>query len=160
MNRDLFYSSYVQTYLQRDVRDLARVGDELAFLRFLRAAAARTAQQLNLSDLARDADVAPNTAKHWISILQTSGIIWLLEAWHSNLGKRLVKAPKLYFLDTGLCAWLTHWSNPQTLESGAMAGAIFENWIIVELLKSWWHNGLVTRAAITLLTAYSEALHA
>lgn len=142
MNRDLFYSSYVQTYLQRDVRDLARVGDEAAFMRFLRAAAARTAQQLNLSDLARDADVAPNTAKHWISILQTSGIIWLLEAWHSNLGKRLVKSPKLYFLDTGLCAWLTRWSTSQTLESGAMAGAIFENWVIVELLKSWWHNGL------------------
>lgn len=142
MNRDLFYGSYVQTYLQRDVRDLARVGDEAAFIRFLRAAAARTAQQLNLSDLARDADVAPNTAKHWLSILQSSGIVWLLEAWHSNPGKLLVKSPKLYFLDTGLCAWLTRWSNAQTLESGAMAGAIFENWVIVELLKSWWHNGL------------------
>lgn len=142
MNRDLFYASYVQTYLQRDVRGLARVGDEAAFMRLLRAAAARTGQQLNLSELARDADVAPNTAKHWVSVLQASGVIWLLEAWHSNLGKRLVKSPKLYFLDTGLCAWLTRWSSAQTLESGAMAGAIFENWVIVELLKSWWHNGM------------------
>ena len=107
VDRDLFYSSYVQTYLQRDVRALARVGDELAFLRFLRAAAARTGQLLNLADLARDADVAPNTAKSWLSILQTSAIIYLLEPYHSNLSQRLVKAPKLYFLDTGLATYLT-----------------------------------------------------
>ena len=99
----LFYGSYVQTYLQRDIRDLARVGDEIAFLRFLRAAAARTGQLLNLSDLARDADVAPNTAKHWLSILHASGIVYLLEPWHTNVAKRMVKAAKLHFLDTGLC---------------------------------------------------------
>ncbi len=139
--RDLFYSSYIQTYLQRDIRDLARVGDEMAFLRFLRAAAARTGQLLNMADLARDADVAFNTAKSWLSILQASGIIYLLEPYHSNLTKRLVKTPKLYFLDTGLCAYLTQWSTPETLESGAMSGAILETWIIGELLKSYWHNG-------------------
>ncbi|MFA7404787.1 MAG: ATP-binding protein, partial [Pelobacteraceae bacterium] len=140
-DRDLFYSSYIQTYLQRDIRDLARVGDEMAFLRFLRAAAARTGQLLNMADLARDADVAFNTAKSWLSILQTSGIVYLLEPYHSNLTKRLVKTPKLYFLDTGLCAYLTQWSTPETLESGAMSGAILETWIIGELLKSYWHNG-------------------
>lgn len=140
-DRDLFYSSYIQTYLQRDIRDLARVGDEMAFLRFLRAAAARTGQLLNMADLARDADVAFNTAKNWLSILQTSGIVYLLEPYHSNLTKRLVKTPKLYFLDTGLCAYLTQWSTPETLESGAMSGAILETWIIAELLKSYWHNG-------------------
>ena len=143
MDRDLFFSSYLQTYLQRDVRDLSRVGDEMAFLRFLRATAARTGQLLNFADLARDADVAPNTAKSWLSILQTSGIVWLLPPWHTNLTKRLVKTPKLYLLDTGLAAYLTEWSSPQTLEAGAMNGAILETWVVSELLKSYLHNGLV-----------------
>jgi len=140
-DRDLFFSSYVQTYLQRDIRDLARVGDEMTFLRFLRTAAARTAQLLNLAEFARDADIAPNTAKNWLSILQASGIVYLLEPYHSNVTKRLTKTPKLYFLDTGLCAWLTSWSSPETLEAGAAAGSMLETWIVTELLKSWWHNG-------------------
>ncbi len=143
MDRDLFFSSYLQTYLQRDVRDLAKVGDEMAFLRFLRATAARTGQLVNFADLARDSDVAPNTAKNWLSILQTSGIVWLLPPWHTNLTKRLVKTPKLYFLDTGLAAYLSEWSSPQNLEAGAMSGAIMETWIVAELLKSYLHNGLV-----------------
>lgn len=142
VDRTLFFSSYFQTYLQRDVRDLARVGDEVAFMRFVRAAAARTAQLLNISDLARDADVAPNTAKAWLSILQASGLIHLLEPWHSNVTKRLVKAPKLYFLDTGFAAYLTEWSSPETLEAGAMSGALFETWVVTEILKSYLHNGL------------------
>ena len=141
MDRDLFYSSYVQTYLQRDVRDLAKVGDEISFLRFLRASAARTGQLLNFSDLARDADVSPNTAKNWMSILQTSGLVYLLEPYHSNVTKRLIKTPKLYFLDTGLCSYLTEWSSPETLEAGAMSGAVLETWILTEILKSYWHNG-------------------
>jgi hypothetical protein len=141
MDRNLFYSSYAQTYLQRDVRDLARVGDEMAFLRFLRASAARSGQLLNLAELARDSDIAPNTAKSWLSILQASGLVYLLEPYHNNVTKRLIKTPKLYFLDTGLCAWLTEWSSPETLEAGAMSGAILETWIMGEILKSWWHNG-------------------
>lgn len=141
VDRDLFYSSYVQTYLQRDIRDLAKVGDEMAFLRFLRATAARTGQLLNLSDMARDVDVAPNTAKSWLSILQASGIVFLLEPYSTNMTKRLVKRPKLYFLDTGLGAYLTEWSSPETLEAGAMSGAILETWIMAEILKSYWHNG-------------------
>ena len=141
MDRDLFYSSYVQTYLQRDVRDLARVGDEMAFLRFLRATAARTGQLLNLSEMARDIGVAVNTAKNWLSILEASGIVYHLEPYHTNVTKRLVKTPKIYMLDTGLCAYLTEWSSPETLEAGAMSGAILETWIMGELLKSWWHNG-------------------
>jgi predicted AAA+ superfamily ATPase len=141
VERDLFYSSYVQTYLQRDVRDLARVGDELAFLRFLRAAAARTGQLLNLTELARDADVAPNTAKHWLSILQAAETVYLLEPYHTNVTQRLIKAPKLYFLDTGLAAYLTEWASPETLEAGAMSGAILETWVMTELLKGYWHTG-------------------
>jgi uncharacterized protein len=93
------------------------------------------------ADLARDADVSFNTAKNWLSILQASGMVHLLEPYHSNLTKRLVKTPKLYFLDTGLCAYLTQWSSPETLEAGAMSGAILETWIVGELLKSYWHNG-------------------
>jgi len=123
------------------VRDLARVGDEMAFLRFLRIAAARTGQLLNLSEFARDADIAVNPAKTWLSILQTSGVIYLLEPYYTNLSKRLIKRPKLYFLDTGLCAYLTEWSSPETLEAGAMSGAMLETWILSELLKSYWHNG-------------------
>lgn len=137
----LFYSSYVQTYLQRDVRDLAHVGDETAFLRFVRAAAARTGQLLNMADLARDAGIAPNTAKQWLSILQTSGIIYLLEPYFTNVTKRLIKTPKLYFLDTGLCCYLTGWSSPEALEPGAMSGSILETWVLGEILKSWSHNG-------------------
>jgi len=141
IDRDLFYGSYLQTCLQRDVRDLARVGDRMAFLRFLRVAAARTGQLLNMSDMARDANTTPATAKNWLSILQASGIIYLLEPYHSSVTKRLVKAPKLYFLDTGLCSYLTEWSSPETLEAGVMSEAILETWILDEILKSYWHNG-------------------
>ena len=141
MDRDLFFASYVQTYLQRDIHDLARVGDEMAFLRFLKAAAARSGQMLNMADLARDADISPKTSKKWLSLMQASGIIYLLQPYHTNFVKRLVKTPKLYFLDTGLCAYLTQWSSPETLEAGAMSGHILETWIMSELLKSYWHNG-------------------
>lgn len=141
-DRDLFYSSYVQTYLERDVRDLAQVGDEASFLRFVKACAARTAQLLNYSELARDAGVSSNTARHWLSILQASFQVVLVPPFHSNVSKRLVKRPKLYFLDTGLCAYLTEWTSPETLEAGAMSGAILETYVLSELLKSWWHLGL------------------
>jgi uncharacterized protein len=142
MDRDIFYSSYVQTYLQRDVRDLANVGNLTSFLRFIRAAAARTGQLLNIADLARDADVSPNTGKHWLAVLEASGIVHLVQPWHVNLTLRLVKRPKLYFNDTGLVAWLTQWSSPQTLEAGAMAGAIFETWVVAEIIKSRLNVGL------------------
>lgn len=140
-DRNTFYSSYIQTYLQRDVRDLTKVGDEKAFIKFLRATAARTGQLVNYADLARDADISANTAKAWLSILETSGLIYLLEPYYNNRTKRLVKAPKLYFLDTGLCSYLTQWPTPESLEAGAMSGAILETYIMCELLKSYWHNG-------------------
>ncbi len=136
----LFYSSYLQTYLQRDVRDLAQVGSQEAFLRFLRASAARTGQLLNLSELARDVDVSMTTAKSWLSILEASFQVSLLRPYHSNVTKRLVKTPKLYFLDTGLAAYLTEWSSPATLAAGAMAGAMLETFCYGEILKSYWHR--------------------
>ena len=113
----------------------------MAFLRFLKSCAARTGQLLNVSDLARDADLSVNTAKKWLSILRASCQIDLLAPYHSNVTKRLVKRPKLYFLDTGLCAYLTEWSSPETLAAGAMAGAILETHVYAEILKSWWHRG-------------------
>jgi predicted AAA+ superfamily ATPase len=134
-DRGLFYNSYVQTYIPRDVRDLIQVGDELSFLRFLRAAAARTGQLLNLAEMAQDSGIAPNTAKKWLSILKTSGLIHLLEPYPGNVTKRLIKSPKLYFLDTGLVAFLTEWSSPETLEAGALSSAVLETWVISEILK-------------------------
>ena len=112
--------------------------------RFNGSCAARprcSGELLNVADVARDADVAPNTARSWLSILETSGLVYLLPPWHGNLGKRLLKTPKLYFLDTGLCAYLTQWSSPETLEAGAMSGAILESWVVAEILKSYWHQG-------------------
>lgn len=134
----LFFNNYLQTYLQRDVRDLMNVGDIIVFTTFLKSCAARTSQLLNISDLCKDTGVSHSTAKSWLSILEASGIIFLLQPWHSNINKRIVKTPKLYFIDTGLCAFLTGWSSSETLMNGAMSGAIFENWVIVEILKSWW----------------------
>lgn len=144
MDRDLFYSSYVQTYLQRDVKSLVNVGDEMAFMKFLRGAAARTGQLLNVAELGRDAGVTHNTAKKWLSVLETSGLVYLLEPYHSNLIKRMVKTPKLYFMDTGLAAYLTQWTSPETLEAGAASGAFFETWAMTEIIKSYWHHGKKT----------------
>ncbi len=138
---DTFYASYLQTYLQRDIKDLTQVGDELTFLRFITAAAARTGQLLNYADIARDIGISEPTVKQWISILIASGIVYLLEPYHNNLLKRLVKTPKLYFIDTGLCAYLTRWTSSETLEAGAMSGAFFETWVISEIVKNYNNMG-------------------
>lgn len=137
----IFYDSYVQTYVERDVRDLTQVGDLGRFFNFLKAAAARTGQLLNYSSLARDADVSQPTAKSWMSILETSGLVYLLYPYYKNLNKRMVSTAKLYFLDTGLAAYLTSWNTSQALNDGAMNGAFFETWCIAELLKSYLNSG-------------------
>ncbi|HSA32425.1 MAG TPA: ATP-binding protein [bacterium] len=140
LDRDLFYRSYIQTYLERDVRDLAQVGDQKTFYTFLKVCAARSGQILNLSDLARDTDISVPTAKKYLSILEASFQVILLPSYHGNITKRAIKAPKLYFLDTGLCAYLTGWSTPETLLAGAMNGALFENHVVVEILKRYWSD--------------------
>lgn len=137
----VFYSSYLRTYLERDVRQLLKVGDQMSFLKFLKVVAARTAQELNIADIARNVDIAPNTAKSWISILEASGVIYFLQPYFNNISKRTTKKPKLYFTDTGLCAYLTEWNTPETLETGAMNGAFFETFVVMEILKSYYHNG-------------------
>jgi len=139
--RDVFYRSYIQTYIQRDVQDVLKVSDQLAFNRFLGAVAARTGQLLNYASLARDVDIDNKTAKAWLSVLETSGLVYLLRPYHCNLSKRLVKAPKLYFLDTGLAAYLTKWPSAASLEAGSQTGAMLETWLFTEILKSYWHNG-------------------
>ncbi len=138
---ELFYSSYIDTYLQRDIRDLTQVGDESAFLRFMTACAARTGQQTTYAELARDAGISAPTAKQWLSILVTSGIVILLEPYFNNALKRIVKSPKMYFMDTGLCAYLTRWSSAKTLEASMMSGAVFETYAVSEIVKSYYNAG-------------------
>ncbi len=140
-NRDLFYRSYIKTYIERDIRDAYPINNDIAFYNFLRAAAARTAQLLNYADMARDVNIDAKTAKSWLSILERSGLIKLLEPYYNNITKRIIKTPKLYFLDTGLCAYLTGWDGPTTLEAGALSGAILETYVFSEIIKSYWHNG-------------------
>ena len=140
-DRELFFSSYVDTYLQRDIRELTQVGDEMAFLRFMTACAARTGGLLNYAELAKDVGVSAPTAKHWLSILITCGIVVLIEPYFNNALKRIVKAPKMYFMDTGLCAYLTKWNSPDTLEVSAMTGQFFETYAISEIIKSYYNAG-------------------
>lgn len=141
MSRDIFYSSYIQTYIERDVKDITKIGNELRFLNFLKAIAARTGQLINYTDIARDVDIDVKTANAWASVLETSGLIKFLQPYYNNITKRIIKTPKMYFLDTGLCSYLTGWDSPKTLEAGAMSGAIFETYVFAEILKSYWNNG-------------------
>lgn len=141
-DRDVFYRSYIQTYIQRDVKDILNISDETSFYKFLTAIAARTGQLLNYANLAQDLGIDNKTVKSWLSVLETSGLVYLLRPYYSNLSKRLVKAPKLYFLDTGLCSYLTKWPDVPSLQAGAMSGAILETYLFAEILKSYWHNGL------------------
>ena len=140
-NHQIFYSSYLTTYIERDVRELSDVIDSLKFLHFITAVAARCGQMLNVADIARDADINQKQAKDWLGILETLGIIFYLHPYSNNLLKRLVKTPKLYFYDTGLVCYLTKWSSAETLESGAMNGAILENYVVAEIRKTYLNSG-------------------
>jgi predicted AAA+ superfamily ATPase len=136
-----FYSAYLSTYLQRDVRDISRGIDELKFAKFLTAAACRTAQILNAAEMARDADIDSATAANWLNILETLGIIFYIHPYSNNLLKRTVKKPKLYFYDTGLVSYLCKWQSAQTLMVGAQAGAVLETYVVSEIVKSYYNDG-------------------
>ena len=138
----LFYSAYVSTYIERDVRELSEIGDTVKFMNFMIAAAASVGQLLNLASLARDVGISAPTAERWLSILVASNIIYLLPPHSNNITKRVVKTPKLYFLDTGLAAYLTRWTTPDVLKNGAMAGAFFENFVLSEIIKSYYNRGI------------------
>ncbi len=140
-NSQIFYSSYLGTYIDRDVKELSETIDSLKFLRFITAVAARSSQMLNVSEIAQDADINQVQAKTWLGILETLGIIFYLHPYSNNLLKRLVKTPKLYFYDTGLVCHLTRWSSAETLENGAMNGAILENYVVSEIAKTYLNCG-------------------
>ena len=135
-----FYASYLKTYIERDIRQLTQVGDEMQFLQFISALASRTSQLLNYADIARDCGISEVTAKKWLSLLVTSGLVYLLRPYSKNIEKRIVKTPKIYFMDTGLAAYLTRWSNPEVMQNGAMAGAFFESYVVSEIIKSFANN--------------------
>ena len=140
-NSQIFYSSYLSTYIERDAKELSNAIDSLKFYGFVTAVAARCGQMLNVADIARDADINQTQAKKWLGILETLGIIFYLHPYSNNLLKRLVKTPKLYFYDTGLVCYLTKWSSAETLESGAMNGAILENYVVAEIMKTYLNCG-------------------
>ena len=140
-NSQIFYSSYLSTYIERDVKELSDAIDSLKFLRFITAVAARCGQMVNVAEIARDADINQTQAKDWMAILETLGIIFYIHPYSNNLLKRLVKTPKLYFYDTGLVCYLTRWSSAEVLECGAMNGAILENYVVSEIAKTYLNTG-------------------
>ncbi|MCI5851535.1 MAG: ATP-binding protein [Sutterellaceae bacterium] len=140
-DRDVFFSSYLQTYLSRDLGDFVSSPRKLLFADFIRAAACRCGQLLNAADIARDVGVTPQTAKRWLDILEASGVIFYLHPYSNNLLKRTVKAPKLYFFDTGLVAALTRHSTPETLGNGLLAGQVMENYVVSQIASSFLNAG-------------------
>ena len=136
-DRDVFYSSYIQTYINRDVSDMIPGVDKLLFADFIRAAACRVGQMLNTHDIAGDVGVSDDTAKRWLQVLEKSEVIFYLRPYSNNLLKRTVKTPKMYFFDTGLVAYLTRYSSPEILMNGAINGAILENYTVAEIRKTW-----------------------
>lgn len=141
LDRDRFYMDYINTYLDRDIHDLAQVGKLREFNDFLVYMAARTSQSIQYSEIAKAIGVSQPTAKSWVSLLESSGILYILRPYFSNVSKRLVKTPKAYFMDTGLAAYLCRWPDAATLEHGAMDGAFLETYVVSEIVKSYWNAG-------------------
>lgn len=141
LDRDRFYMDYINTYIERDVKDLAQVGKLNEFYDFLVFMAARTGQELKYGEIANSIGISAPTAKAWVSILERSGVIFILKPYFSNITKRLVKTPKVYFMDTGLAAYLCRWPSAATLESGAMDGAFLETYVVSEIVKSYYNAG-------------------
>ncbi|ACL22105.1 hypothetical protein DesLBE_4532 [Desulfitobacterium sp. LBE] len=145
--RQEYYNAYVNTYLMRDVAELGGITDSLRFAKFLTACAALTSEQVNYKNLSEAADISQPTAKEWLRLLEGLGIVYLLQPYANNAFKRLTKAPKLYFCDTGLCAHLSMWLTPETLMNGAASGHYFENHVVAEMLKSYAYSA--SKAVIT-----------
>ena len=138
---ETYYRSYVDTYLQRDIRDLTQVADEMQFYNFMTIVAAQTSKPVVYEELANATGISAPTAKKWLSILVSSHIIALVHPFHNNALKRVVKMPLIHFLDTGLAAYLLKWGNPEALEKGAMSGAFFESYVFSEIYKSYLNAG-------------------
>lgn len=136
-----FYESYVSTYVERDVRDYLKVDDLMAFRKFMQVAAARTGQMINYREISKEVGISEPTVKSWFNVLKATGLVVFLQPYFKNSTKRLIKTPKFYFMDTGLCCYLTKWINPEVLERGAMSGAMLETYCVSEIIKSYIHNG-------------------
>jgi predicted AAA+ superfamily ATPase len=141
IDREQYYGSYVQSYIERDVKDFYNVEKPIQFFNFISVVAAQTGKLLNYTSLARDIGIDVKTAQTWMGILERSGLVYLLRPYLPNITNRIIKTPKMYFLDTGLCSYLTRWNTPESLMTGAMDGAIFETYVIGEIIKSYFHNG-------------------
>lgn len=137
----VFYRDYVSTYIEKDVYDILKVRDQRTFYRFLVSVAARTGSVLNYSNIAEDCGIDSETVKNWITVLENTGIVYLLQPYFSSHLSRAIKSPKLYFRDTGLAAYLTNWNSTEQLKSGAMSGAFFETFVVNEILKSYINAG-------------------
>ena len=140
--REMYFRSYVDTYIEKDIRKLISVDYESQFRKFMEIIALRTAQELNYENICSDVGISVPTCKRWISILETSGIIILLQPYMASMSKRIIKAPKLYFMDTGLCSYLCKWPNASMLQNGVMSGAFFETYVISEIVKSYYNAGI------------------
>lgn len=138
-----FYASYVQTLIHQDVMKILQINDEMVFFKFFCAAAAQTGRIVNYAELAKAAEISAPTAKQWVKTLEAIGIIYMLQPFNPPGSKYVVRAPKLYFCDTGLAAYLTSWNNPEALETGAMSNEFFATWVVMEIYKSYTNNGLV-----------------
>ena len=143
-----YFGEYMQTYIERDIRDILEIKNESKFQKFISCTAARTGQELNLSDIAKDVGIDSKTADSWLSLLTTTGLVYLLSPYSGNVIKRIVKRPKLYFMDTGLACYLSLWNNPEALMNSAMAGAMFETYIVSEIIKQYSNAGLDTRSRL------------
>lgn len=141
INASDFYPSYLQTYIERDVRTLKSIENLNSFSRFLSLCAGRIGQVLNLSSLANDAGISVNTVKSWLSLLEASFIIFQLQPYYNNFSKRIIKSPKLYFYDTGIICSLLRISNPEMLKTHYLYGSLFENLVISEIMKQFFHSG-------------------
>ena len=140
--RDIYYKAYIDTYIEKDVRKLISASSEMQFRKFISLLALRTAQEVVYNEISNAIGINVETCKRWISILQTSGIVYLLEPYMANASKRIIKAPKLYFMDTGLCAYLCKWPNAHMLMDCAMSGAFFETYVVSEIIKSFYNHGI------------------
>ena len=168
LDRDRYYMDYINTYIERDVKDLAQVGKLSAFYDFLVYMASRTGQELKYDEIAKSIGISSPTAKSWVAILERSGIIFTLRPYFSNVTKRLVKTPKVYFMDTGLAAYLCRWPSAEVLENGAMDGAFLETYVVSEIVKSYYNAGKpadlfyyrdVDRKEIDLLIVENQKLY-
>ena len=167
-NWEIYYASYVSTYIERDVRSLTNVSSITDFTRFMVAIAARSGELLNYSNVAQEVGVSVDTIKRWTAILETSGIIYLLKPYSNNHLKRAIKTPKVYMLDTGLMAWLTKWLTPETISKGAKSGQFFETFVVSEIIKSFYNKGIeppiyfyrdTNQKEIDLLIEYDRTLY-